>query len=390
LVGNGGDVVTEGGEMPLHLRLMKNVYTNTPLLFQEAVFPRKFDNFINTAQAMRLEYYLKDLASRAMDIGDIRTAGGKEVNPLDSNQRIASDELQLNERQMHWLRSTLEMSGTTLERVMFDYYKRLKSSPVSERPNIPLISDPLVAEAVLRAFAQTGNVIRETNSISSSRGSAVRKIAFTLGSYSANLLDQLIKVMPAYGETGFGKQAANLALFGLVASALGITAFELRRRLVEAFTGKTSSQPSLANVAEHPLSSDAQTYLLNAVANEIPYLNLATQHLFDTGTGRSMFDLADMVPLVGLFKDAGQSIDRGIKTGDVALPFEQFIARRAPLYSSILNRVPPLSGEIANGEASRALRAATPSAMQKPADGGYSSNFGTKATRLLPSANAAA
>jgi hypothetical protein len=380
--------VTEDDEMPLHLRLMKNVYTSAPLLFQEAVFPRKFDNFINTVQSMRLEYYLKDLASRATDIGEVRTASGRELNPLDSTQRIAPDELQMNERQMHWLRSTLEMSGTTLERMMFDYWKRLKSTPESERPNIPLISDPLVAESVLRAFAQTGNVIRETNSISSSRGSAVRKIAFTLGSYSANLLDQLIKIVPAYSEAGLWKQAANLALFAFAASAMGITAFELRRRLVEAFTGKTSSQPSLANIAQHPLSSDAQTYLLNAVANEIPYLGLATQHLFDTGTGRSIFDLADMVPLAGLVRDSGQAIEKAINTGSVALPLEEFISRRAPLYSSVVNRVPPLSGEILSGEAVRAMRAATPRAMQKPS-GGYAPNVGSKSTRFLRSAQAA-
>jgi hypothetical protein len=316
------------------------------------------DTFINQVQSLRVNQILLDLASHVEDIAQVRRLNGKKLNAADPSQKISAKELGLKDRRLHWLRVYLEPVGT-LESLMFNYANALAAVPKEERPNVPFVSEAQHA-ALIRSFGQAGNIVRETNSPGSYRGSFLRKTFGTLASYPANMLDQIIKAVPRHNDPKVMAQLLNL--MGAVATlgTLGVILKELRAPVQQAITGKDPGQPLLANVLDNPVSLDGARYMAGAMGAMIPYLNLATDQVFGGGSGKTMFDLTSTVPLLGWWADLTRMGKEAMLSGDFAKFAYDYSNRYLPLYSGVVNRLPGPAAYVELQNAQRALRAANP------------------------------
>lgn len=388
-VGFGGTILTEGETPGMLLRASQWLNTSRLLMWQQAWFPRKGDEFINLTQGQRAREVLLDAASWAKRIGDTRTENGAkmgQLNERDPAQSIQPAEMKLSSSQLYWLRTYLEPVGG-LESILFDYYRRLKTS---DRPSdVPVVTDRQM-QAIILSLGMKGNIVRSVNSPASFRGSVARTIAGSLGNYPANMIAQALKLLPArLDQASTMKVLTLLSVLGL-AAIYGTMVKEVGTGGMEFITGKSSAQPRLANLLDNPTGADTAAYLVSALTTQIPYLNLATDRMFGTGSSRSLFDLANVVPFAGFVKDAGSSLLTMAQTGDAVTPGMSLLNRYMPLYSGVANRIPGLEGDLAGRNTLRSLRAATPHGIEmRDVSGGGISNP-TPLSRLMSEAERAA
>jgi hypothetical protein len=370
-VGFGGEILKPETGVPIHLRGMQWLYTTAPGMFQERFFPRGVDKLMNEINAHLFLDQIKDIASRAIGIGDVRVATGRPLDSADPKQFISHHEMEMGVNELMELRRLLEPVGS-LESLVFDYYNRYTAAKNAGQPvtldDVPFAPQDKMS-AILLSYAKLGNVLAESNTPAFFKGNWIKRIFGTFGNWPANFFDQLAKLFPTSLPRSKAERdkVAKFLLATTLIVATSILFKEFKNLLQYLLTGKEAGEASLTNIADDPISADGARYLVGALAQGIPYLNLAVNSATDSG---SMFDISKSVLLASVVKDTANITINAAKTGDVSKAFSDFSSRYLPLYSMALNRLPGFEEQIEAKNTTRAMRAATPRSIEMRSYGG--------------------
>jgi hypothetical protein len=363
-----------GEEAPWYLRMVRRLTENRFYDSLAALNPRLIDRLANVVNLqVSITGFIKYLASHADAIATART--GKTLDPTDESIKIRADELGIDETRMRWLRTYLQPAGG-LEGLMFDYINRRNAVPPANRNSVDFFANFDQERAAINSLASIANVVSDTNSPSSFRQGPYHQMAGLFASWPANQKDTLAKLISFSRLGNPQKEAwqtgARALLAFLLVAILSMYNNELGEEVKQLVTGRTSGQTRLANVMEQPISKDGLRYALTALGTMVPYIGSASDRMLGGGSSRPLLDLANIVPVAGLAKDAADTIYK-IVTGDPVAATADFANRWIPITQPVLSRIPVFSelNELRN--ATRAVRAAAPSSleMRLPASGAF-------------------
>lgn len=356
------------------------------------VAPRLVDQSSNVIIGAKWLRALEELMAKSVALGDSR---GGNPDHTDPNHLITAAELGATPAQLKDIRDLFLPVGG-LEQVMFEYYKRLRQSPESERSNVPLMDEQKL-QAWMMGALERGNVIREGNSPSSFKAFGILgRIFSTFWSWPSQFWDQIDKLTAT--KVGDGKLSsmpllASVGRWGpaLIAIALiAIMAREVPTPLIELVTGRIDARQRLSNVLADPDPVDAARYLGATMGSMVPFVGGAAEWLVGGSSSKPLFDATSHVPLIGFVADTTTAAANTVRSGDMRVMLD-WANRWTPLYAMALNRLPGVDADLDARNAARAVRAAVPADMPVRQMGGSGSAPKlTPLSRTLRSLEAAA
>lgn len=340
----------------------------------KAIFPRKFDDFINHSLILGFDKDLDMLKKRGWDAfkkrEDAAVPGYDWKNLSDPANILTPEEMGIgsNKGLNRWQELFAPLGS--LDSVLLDYYERTKSMTPEEREATPLIPDENDYAGLALYYAAVSNVATETNRPQSYKGRGsegfLRSTAGTFAGWGANFMHQLSKGLQTYSKDPQYNRIANnmlgLAVIFILMASIGAWNWEFGDELTKLITNKSSARIQIGNADEDPRT--AMGYVAQALVNVVPVAGPIIGSLAGLAfTGRgSPLDATSQILHLNFASDTYKTAKRILQTGDVTLPMADWTRRWVfpPLTGAIMNRMPVLRGIVDQQNAIRSLNGSAP------------------------------
>lgn len=342
----------------------------------KAVFPRKFDDFINYALIMAFDHEadrLKKLGWAAFQAREASAAtSGRDYKDLSRQENVLGpEELGLvTNKGLERYRQIFAPLGS-LDQVLLDYYERTKGMTPEQREAEPLIPSADDHAALALHYAAISNPATETNrplAFKRKGGSDkafLRATAGTFMGWVTNMMHQLSKGLETHSADKDFLQKAHgylgLAMITILLAAVGAWNWEFGDELTKKITNVSSARVQLGNI------QDVRTglgYVAQALVNTVPVIGSmlgSAAGVAFTGRGNPM-DMTSQILLMNFASDTYNTVKRMIQTHDVILPAADWTRRWIfPSFTrAIINRLPGMRGLVDQQNAIRSLNGSAP------------------------------
>ena len=364
--------------------------------------PGAVDRFINEsmAESVRRDIY-EPLKAQALRAFKAREARGASNDFSQQSNLLTPAELGLSKstgyRDLENYRDMFHSLGS-FDQLLKDYYDRWKSAPDNEKSKVPLFPTPEAEGQITFNLAAHGNVATSGFTPPSMQGvgqrGLIKRLVFMFTNYMKRQSEQTEKLSDydlrdpkVARKVKYFWQMASLLIVAVIA---GAAAIELGSPITRAITGRGPAKLTAANVLSDPQTATVARYIGMTLANNIPYYGGVISRLVGNPGYGSMWDTADLIPVLGLIKDAAKAANAIGQTHNATFPAVDFLSRWFPPIAPALRLLPGVEGDIEAKNAARALRVVGPSEGIELAAGGGSQTTQTPASAAIRRLMAAA
>ena len=339
-----------------------------------AIFPRKFDDFINYALVLAFDRETEMLKKRGWEAFQARESSaktsGRDYTDLTQKENVLGPkELGLsNYKSLERYRQIFAPLGS-LDRVLLDFYERTKGMSPDQRGAEPLIPSEEEHAGLALYYASTSNPATETNRPLSfkrkgSSGEAAGRAAVgTFMGWVVNMMHQLSKGLQSHSKDNPSliRAFVSVAIITILLAAVGSHNWELGDEATKFFTDVSSARIQLGNIED---VSTGLRYLAQALVNTVPVAGPIIGSMAGVAfTGRgNPFDMTSQILHLNLAADTYNTVKRIVQTKDPVLPMADWTRRWVfPTFTrALLNRLPGLRGLVDQQNAVRSLNGSAP------------------------------
>ena len=338
--------------------------------------PRVFDDMINLSAMSNTRKNIFDrLKKEAISAFQAREKLGKSNDFTQEQNLLEPGELGFTQINSHRvLAATRELFGSvgSLDNLLLNYYTRWNAEPFNDRHAVPLFEDPAHELGVLFDATAATNLPTAgyTPSIMQGIGykGAVKGLLFMFQNFPVRFAAQMGLMLAKHqNDRQFMRTANGLYAAGalvVLMALFGMFAREIGQETLETVTGRSTGQLRLANLLETPEAYTAARLAGIAMSSNFPYYGEMISRILGNPAYGSFADVTEIVPVLGMIKDAAQTGKRIVETGSALYPATDFMSRWFPPINPVLRLVPELAGDLAVKNAGRALTATAPREME--------------------------
>lgn len=364
--------------------------------------PRVIDELINEtlAESYRRDVY-DNLRKAAVKAFDARKQKGQSNDFSKLENLLTPSDLGMSGptgyRDLENLRDLFHSMGS-LDTFLNDYYKRWDAAPEGEKANAPLFTSPEAEGQITFNLAAHSNIPTAGFTPPSMQGvgqrGLIKRILFMFANYVRRMAEQIEKT----GDFDLRdpKVARRIKFFWqtlsllIVAAVAGGIAYEVSSPIVRLITGRSPAKLTLANVLADPDAATVSRYIGMTLANNFPYYGGRISEMLGNPGYGSAWDVANLIPGLGLIRDAALTVNKISQTKDPLFPLVDFASRWFPPLAPAIRFLPGVEGDIEAKNAARALRVVGPSVGLElaPSGGAPSTQSPTSASirRLIAAA----